>query len=56
LWNVQDVTVKRSPVKRALGIGDVVIDSAAATGKITLHNVRNPLRVSDEILRLAARK
>lgn len=56
LWNVQDVTVARSPMKRMLGIGDVVIDSAAAAGKITLHNVRNPLQVSDEILRLAARK
>src|SRR5262249_16162432 len=34
LRHIQDVTVKETFKERLLGIGDVLIDSAAATGKI----------------------
>lgn len=51
LNKVQDVTVTRSLGERMLGIGDILIDSAAATGKIPLRNVADPERYADAILK-----
>ncbi len=50
LNKVQDVTVTRSLSERLLGIGDILIDSAAVTGKIPLRNVRHPEKYADVIL------
>jgi len=51
LRNVQDVTVTQSIMERLLGIGDIVIDSAAEGGKIPLRNIHQPEKYSDMILR-----
>lgn len=51
LRNVQDVTVTQSVFERLLGIGDIVIDSAAQGGKIPLRNIHRPEKYSDMILR-----
>jgi len=51
LRNVQDVTVTQSVFERLLGIGDIVIDSAAQGGKIPLRNIHQPEKYSDLILR-----
>jgi uncharacterized membrane protein YdbT with pleckstrin-like domain len=51
LRNVQDVTVTQSVFERLLGIGDIVIDSAAQGGKIPLRNIHWPEKYSDMILR-----
>jgi membrane protein YdbS with pleckstrin-like domain len=51
LGNVQDVTVTQSMAERLLGIGDIVIDSAAQTGKIPLRNIHQPEKYADMILR-----
>lgn len=51
LHKVQDVTVTRSVGERLLGVGDILIDSAAATGKIPLRNVPEPEKYADAILR-----
>lgn len=51
LRNVQDVTVTQSVFERLLGIGDIVIDSAAQEGRIPLRNIHQPQRYADLILR-----
>ena len=50
LRSVQDVTTRIPFVKRLLGLGDVLIDSAALTGKIPMRNVRNPREFANLIL------
>ncbi len=50
LSKVQDVTVERTFAQRLLGLGNVIVDSASATGKITLRNVAQPQAVADQIL------
>ncbi len=54
LIKIQDVTLRLSVLQRLLGLGDVVIDSAAGTGRIFLRNVASPQQVSNDILRLAS--
>ncbi|OYT70560.1 MAG: hypothetical protein CFK52_10835 [Chloracidobacterium sp. CP2_5A] len=53
LSKVQDVTVEQTLAQRLLGLGDVIVDSASATGKITLRRVAQPQSVADQILRRA---
>jgi hypothetical protein len=43
--------VTQSIMERLLGIGDIVIDSAAEGGKIPLRNIRQPGGYADMILR-----
>ncbi len=50
LRNVQDVTTNAPLFKRLLGIGDVVIDSAALPGRIPLRDIRNPREFANLIL------
>ena len=50
LRHIQDVTVRASLSKRLIGIGDVLIDSASAEGKIPMLNIRNPRKHADMIL------
>ncbi|MCS6804217.1 MAG: PH domain-containing protein [Acidobacteriota bacterium] len=50
LSKVQDVTVTQTVMERLLGIGDIVIDSAAQGGKIPLRNIPSPSRYADVIL------
>jgi uncharacterized membrane protein YdbT with pleckstrin-like domain len=51
LRNVQDVTVTQSIPERLLGIGDIVIDSAAQGGKVPLRKIHEPEKYADMILR-----
>ena len=50
LRHVQDVSVSETFKERLIGIGDVVIDSAAIEGKIIMRNIRNPRKYVDMIL------
>lgn len=50
LRHVQDVSVSETFKERLIGIGDVVIDSAAIEGKIIMRNIRNPRKYVDLIL------
>jgi uncharacterized membrane protein YdbT with pleckstrin-like domain len=50
LRHIQDVTVSESFKERLIGIGDMVIDSAAVTGKIAINNIKNPRYYADLIL------
>ena len=52
LTKIQDVTVSASIPQRILGFGDVVVDNASEVGgTTTLHNINNPRRYADLILR-----
>jgi len=50
LSKIQDVTVSRSVWQRLLGLGDIIIDSAAETGRIHLDDIHNPDYYADQIL------
>ncbi len=50
LRNIQDITTRATLGERLLGIGDVIIDSAAEASKITMRNIRDPRKHADLIL------
>lgn len=50
LQNIQNVLISATLRERLVGIGNVVIDSASATGKIQMRQVRNPRKYADLIL------
>ena len=50
LRHIQDVSVSETFKERLIGIGDVVIDSAAIEGKILMRNIKNPRKYADMIL------
>jgi len=50
LRHIQDVSVSETFGERLIGIGDVVIDSAAIEGKIFMRNIKNPRKYVDMIL------
>lgn len=52
LRNIQDVTVRSTVFQRLLRFGDLVIDNASETaGTTILHNIPNPRRHADLLLR-----
>ena len=50
LRNAQDVTVSAALFERMIGIGDVIIDSAAQAGKIQMRKIPDPRKYADLIL------
>lgn len=50
LRHIQDVTVSETLGERLIGIGDVVIDSAAVEGKILMPNIKDPRKYAETIL------
>ena len=50
LRNAQDVTVSAALFERIIGVGDVIIDSAAQAGKIQMRQISNPRKHADLIL------
>ena len=50
LRNVQDVTVSAKLFERMIGIGDVIIDSAAEAGKIRMRQIPDPRKQADLVL------
>lgn len=50
LRSIQDVTTTTTFLRRLIGIGDVVIDSAALPGRIPLRSIRNPREFANLIL------
>ena len=52
LSKVQDVTVKATVSQRLLRFGDLVVDNSGAEGGVTVfHNIPDPRRHADQILR-----
>jgi membrane protein YdbS with pleckstrin-like domain len=50
LRHVQDVFVSETFKERLIGIGDIIIDTAATEGKISLDNISEPRMYADMIL------
>ncbi len=53
LSKVQDVTVEQTLLQRLLGLGHVIVDSAGATGNITMRHIHQPRALADQILQRA---
>ncbi|HWN08781.1 MAG TPA: PH domain-containing protein [Pyrinomonadaceae bacterium] len=57
LSKIQDVTVRASIPQRLLGFGDLIVDNASEEGGTTvLHNISNPRRYADLLLRELRRR
>lgn len=50
LRHIQDVTVSETLKERLIGIGDVLIDSAALDNKMRMDNIKNPRKYADLIM------
>lgn len=50
LRNAQDVTVSATLFERMIGVGDVIIDSAAEASKIRMRQIPDPRKHADLIL------
>jgi membrane protein YdbS with pleckstrin-like domain len=50
LRHIQDVTVSETLKERLIGIGDILIDSAALDRKMVLNNINNPRKFADLIM------
>src|SRR5262249_26417379 len=50
LRNIQDVTVSETLRERLIGIGDVLIDSAALDSKMVMKNIKQPRKYADMIM------
>ena len=53
LSKVQDVTVRQSVGQRMVGVGDVSIETAGETSRLTVDNIDNPQQVADKIMEIA---
>jgi membrane protein YdbS with pleckstrin-like domain len=51
LTKIQDVTLKGSLVKRVLGIGDIVVETAAESGPILMANIPDAKGHADALMR-----
>ncbi len=47
---IQDVTVKQTLGQRMLGVGDIVLESAGESGRMSIANLDSPRAIADEIL------
>jgi membrane protein YdbS with pleckstrin-like domain len=50
LRSAQDVTISAAVIERIIGIGNVIIDSAAEAGKIQMRQIPDPRKHADLIL------
>ena len=47
---VQDVRVDQRPFQRMFGVGDISIETAGETSRLTIPDVDRPQKIADEIL------
>jgi hypothetical protein len=52
---VQDVTVRQSVAQRIYGIGDLTIETAGETSRLTFPNIDSPQQVADQIIDISHR-
>jgi uncharacterized membrane protein YdbT with pleckstrin-like domain len=53
LHKVQDVRVDQRVSQRMFGVGDIAIETAGESSRLTLHNVDDPQGLADEIMNRA---
>jgi uncharacterized membrane protein YdbT with pleckstrin-like domain len=56
LHKVQDVTVHQTLGQRLLGLGDLTIETAGETSRLTIREISSPREVAERILDLASGK
>ena len=52
---LQDVKVDQRPMQRMFGVGDISIETAGETSRLTIPDVDNPQSIAEEILDRAQR-
>ena len=52
---VQDVRVDQSLGQRILRIGDLSVETAGETSRLTIHNIDRPQEIADEVIEAAAK-
>lgn len=52
---IQDVTVRQTLGQRILGVGDLMLESAGESGRMTIMNLDRPRDIADEILASSSR-
>jgi uncharacterized membrane protein YdbT with pleckstrin-like domain len=55
LSKVQDVTVRQTLGQRILGVGDLSIETAGETSRLTVANIDQPQEAADKIMEIAQR-
>ena len=53
LAKIQDVRVDQSPMQRLLNMGDLSLESAGETGRLSMPSIDRPREIADELLNLA---
>lgn len=53
MHKIQDVRVEQTLMQRVFGIGDVSIETAGETSRLTVANLDNPKALAEQILELA---
>ena len=53
LSKVQDVTVRQSLGQRVAGVGDLSIETAGETSRLTIRNIDRPQEFADKIMEIA---
>jgi uncharacterized membrane protein YdbT with pleckstrin-like domain len=56
LSKVQDVTVHQTLGQRILGVGDLSIETAGESSRLTVHSIDRPQHVADEIIEASHRE
>jgi len=56
LSKIQDVRVDQSIINRIMGMGDLTLENAGETGRLSMKNIDSPQKVADRILELARKK
>lgn len=55
LFKVQDVTVSQSIGQRLLGVGDLSIETAGETSRLTMEQISSPRVVAEQILDIVSK-
>jgi uncharacterized membrane protein YdbT with pleckstrin-like domain len=53
LSKVQDVTVRQGLGQRLMGVGDLSIETAGETSRLTISNIDQPQEIADRIMEIA---
>ena len=53
LSKVQDITVRQTIGQRLAGVGDISIETAGETSRLTIQNIDKPQQIADELTEIA---
>jgi membrane protein YdbS with pleckstrin-like domain len=53
LGKIQDVRVEQTPFQRVLNLGDLSLETAGESGRLTMSSIDKPQEIADQLLDLA---